>query len=611
MILELVRKKPMANVTLAIDFYLEVLLIAIEAIILGGYVYYFIIKRNEILESLISAICCFLLATVTILLELFFEQPYLQFFSAFFGAGALASIVVYLEMFENEQSFTKRSTSLMLFILTVGALKGGRSLFGDQIAGFISFITPILYIIVGAFYVNTVDKIKERVRFENQKRKIRKIKTGVYLTFIFPKFISGSIFTLGLFSAILFKQVDISKLFEPPMTNIFEVVVKVIQLIGLIIMTLPIVLSRSSFFMQSRKVSELIVINKAGESIFDFSFEQEQEQCDEVVLNDALKAISTLMNEGTISCQELKTIQFGDQQIMTEIRESYAVNLLVDRPTKFLDKSLESFAEEFKEIYSKEMKLDSVNILRIKIAAEKIIQKSFGLAKEEFEEIKRIVRTGYDKVAEVYLETRREHMERMEEMLLIPELTARLPENAQVLDAGCGSGIPITKFLSQTFEVTGVDISPRQIELAKQLVPKADFYCHDVTEILFPDNYLDGIICYHVMTHIPREEQKGIITNFYRMLKSGGIILINFGLLDNPGTVVDDYFGVKMYWSSYDVETNLQMMKDVGFDIIWSKQIFDKITDKQHQYILAMKEEAEEAKKEELTEEEKEEKPKE
>ena len=53
---------------------------------------------------------------------------------------------------------------------------------------------------------------------------------------------------------------------------------------------------------------------------------------------------------------------------------------------------------------------------------------------------------------------------------LFDQLFERLPDRAPVLDVGCGSGIPWTARLAERFEVTGIDISPRQVEAARRAV---------------------------------------------------------------------------------------------------------------------------------------------
>jgi ubiquinone/menaquinone biosynthesis C-methylase UbiE len=73
---------------------------------------------------------------------------------------------------------------------------------------------------------------------------------------------------------------------------------------------------------------------------------------------------------------------------------------------------------------------------------------------------KETVKAGYDKIAKRYLEDRALDSQ---DVRLLDDLNARLPENAKVLDAGCGSGLPVAKILSERFDVTGVDFSEAQI----------------------------------------------------------------------------------------------------------------------------------------------------
>ena len=58
-------------------------------------------------------------------------------------------------------------------------------------------------------------------------------------------------------------------------------------------------------------------------------------------------------------------------------------------------------------------------------------------------EDKAIVREGFNAIAASYLATRSEDSE---DVRLLQELVERLPKGAQVLDAGCGAGVPLTRY---------------------------------------------------------------------------------------------------------------------------------------------------------------------
>jgi ubiquinone/menaquinone biosynthesis C-methylase UbiE len=199
---------------------------------------------------------------------------------------------------------------------------------------------------------------------------------------------------------------------------------------------------------------------------------------------------------------------------------------------------------------------------------------------------KKTVKKGYNTIAAKYCKIRHEDSE---DVLLLQELVTRLPGKAKVLDAGCGAGVPITKFLSQLFEVTGVDFAETQIQLARQRVPEAQFLCQDMTKLEFPDCYFDAICSYYAIIHIPREEHEPLLLNFNRMLKPGGFILLCMGADDLKDDIAD-YHGISMYWSHYNADTNIEMVKKCGFTIIWSKIVKDSThPESGHLFVLAQK----------------------
>lgn len=173
---------------------------------------------------------------------------------------------------------------------------------------------------------------------------------------------------------------------------------------------------------------------------------------------------------------------------------------------------------------------------------------------------------------------------------MLEELVERLPEGAKVLDAGCGAGVHVTKFLSKFFDVTGVDFAKSQVRLAHQLVPQARFICQDVTKLVFPDETFDAICSYYAIIHIPREEHQRLLWNFHRMLKPSGLILLCMGAGDLEDDINENYLNANMYWSHYDSKTNIKMLKDGGFSIIWAKIMEDSTSPgSSHLFVLAQK----------------------
>ncbi len=112
-------------------------------------------------------------------------------------------------------------------------------------------------------------------------------------------------------------------------------------------------------------------------------------------------------------------------------------------------------------------------------------------------------------------------------------------------------------------------------------------------KVTFPDEHFNGILSYYAIIHIPREEHYELLRNFHRMLKINGIVLLTFHCQDDPESYAEDFFGTgnKMFWSGFDEVTNLKMIHDSGFKIIWSKLVLEspKFGGSYHLFVMAEK----------------------
>ena len=198
-------------------------------------------------------------------------------------------------------------------------------------------------------------------------------------------------------------------------------------------------------------------------------------------------------------------------------------------------------------------------------------------------EKRKLVKHGYDICAKDYSSNR----DLFKNQKYLDDLAKYLPVGSQVLDLGCGSGIPVDKFLIEKgYHLTGIDISSAQIKLAKQNLPDGNFIQADMDEINFPDSSFDAVVSFYAIFHIPREEHRELLAKCFRLLKKGGYLLITMGSSDWEGTE-DDFHGAKMYWSHYGREKNVQMVKEVGFEIIYD--VIDESGNEKHLVIFTKK----------------------
>lgn len=178
------------------------------------------------------------------------------------------------------------------------------------------------------------------------------------------------------------------------------------------------------------------------------------------------------------------------------------------------------------------------------------------------------VEDGYDKIAIKYHE-QRDKSDRKNEL---KKFASMLSKNAKVLDAGCGAGVPVAKFLTDNgFEVIGVDISEHMIKLAKENVPQAIFIRKNLTRMRFPKNSFDGLVAFYSIIHIPREKHGSLYKKFHEIIKPGGVVLASLGNDDWEGT--EKFHGEAMFWSQYAPDKELELLKKAGFEIIFGKKM--------------------------------------
>ena len=179
-------------------------------------------------------------------------------------------------------------------------------------------------------------------------------------------------------------------------------------------------------------------------------------------------------------------------------------------------------------------------------------------------DIKKVVASGYDEIAETYLRWTsnsplRQHW--------LDATISGLPPKARVLDLGCGAGIPVARQLADHgCDVVGVDESRRQIALASQNEPRGTFIAADMTKVAFDAMSFDAVTAFYSITHVPRDEHLTLLTKITTWLKPGGLFLANLGYHDCPAWT-GEWLGTTMFFSHFDAATNRVLIEESGLEI--------------------------------------------
>jgi MPBQ/MSBQ methyltransferase len=104
----------------------------------------------------------------------------------------------------------------------------------------------------------------------------------------------------------------------------------------------------------------------------------------------------------------------------------------------------------------------------------------------------------------------------------------QLPRGTTLLDVGCGIG-GSSRILAQDygFDVTGVTISPQQVNRARQLTPDgitAQFKVDDAMALSFPDASFDVVWSVEAGPHMP--DKAVFARELLRVLKPGGVLVV-------------------------------------------------------------------------------------
>lgn len=111
----------------------------------------------------------------------------------------------------------------------------------------------------------------------------------------------------------------------------------------------------------------------------------------------------------------------------------------------------------------------------------------------------------------------------------IARLHELMPEDAKILDYGCGYGRICAELVSHGYRhVMGVDISQEMIRRGKSNFPGLQLHHIAPEPLSFEADAFDACILFGVLTCIPTDEgQQRLIAEMHRILKPRGILYIS------------------------------------------------------------------------------------
>jgi SAM-dependent methyltransferase len=162
-------------------------------------------------------------------------------------------------------------------------------------------------------------------------------------------------------------------------------------------------------------------------------------------------------------------------------------------------------------------------------------------------------------------------------------------EGITFLDMGSASGrvergLLIPKGVKPE-HITGVEISPDQVGIAKKVVPGANFIVGDITRVTLPEKTFDVAFSHMVFEHLDDTQLASACAIAFKALKPGGtfgfVVTHPDKMTDVEGNLITTYghFQTSAPWGGVldnwrrSVDDTLRLVREAGFEVQESEEI--------------------------------------
>jgi len=191
----------------------------------------------------------------------------------------------------------------------------------------------------------------------------------------------------------------------------------------------------------------------------------------------------------------------------------------------------------------------------------------------------------YRRHAVAWAKKRANRTGRLMEAAWLDRFMSVMPPHPAILDIGCGSGEPMSRYLAeQGCDVTGVDSAPEMIALCESQFPQQTWRVADMRSLSLGVTF-DGVLAWDSFFHLCHGDQRCMFPVFRAHASPHAALMFTTG--PTPGEAIGTFESEPLYHASLDASEYRALLDENGFAII--AQVVEDPTCGRHTIWLAQR----------------------
>ena len=190
---------------------------------------------------------------------------------------------------------------------------------------------------------------------------------------------------------------------------------------------------------------------------------------------------------------------------------------------------------------------------------------------ENLKTINQKTRAAYNKASQKYYDLFKNELDNKPfDREFIDSYLSYFESQSVIGDMGCGPCGHVEDYISgKGYNIIGIDISEKCVEIAKRHSPGIRFEVGDMSELKYEDNYFDGLISYYSIIDTPKKYVSKVMEEYRRVMKKNGLLLLVLKEGEEEG-YQKELLGIEteIYMSLFTEEETRRYLESSGFEII-------------------------------------------